>query len=927
MLLEEGFDLGKYKIEKPLGSGGMGEVYRANDTELDRKVAIKFLSSEFGSDEKLRTRFIQEVRSVSALNHPHILTVYEFGELEREGEHLHYFVSEFVEGKTLRSYLEQEKLILGDILDVVFQITSALVSAHEAKIVHRDIKPENIMLRSDGYVKILDFGLAKPIENDSAIDLEAKTKVLTNPGTVMGTVNYMSPEQAKGEAVDARTDLWSLGVLFYEVLTGKLPFEGETTSHTIVSILEKSPRPLIDFVQPVPESIQNVIDELLVKDRDRRCQSARDLLEKLKRIKRQIDVEAELDRSVQPNILRTTDDAILDSQRPSMTASALRTTADVDASDDSGVSSAEFLFNKVKRNKSGAIGAAILSLIIIAGISFAAYNLAGRASGEVGENKQPIKLTKLTNNGQSFSPSLSPDGKNVAFIYQKSGKVSLRLRQVGTNSFIDLIPEIKGVFLNTTFSPDGNYIFYVAGESGKVLKSLYKISVLGGEPKKLFDDVDSTVSFSPDGRQLVFLRIEPKVKKKRLIVANADGTGQETIIERDFENTIRSPEWSPDGKTIAFVFYGKDEKGYFVHVDSYDVQTKEEGRITVDRWRNILDLKWQQDSGSLLIAARDFASVPASPHQIWKVPFPKGKAVRVTNDLNNYQVLTIDNDSQTLIAQISNFSLSIWIAAEKSLSESRQISSESLTSHSIDWLGDGKILHTSNESGNNDLWTLNLDGDKKDQLTSDEAFESHASATRDGKYIVYETNRNIGWSIWRMNADGSNQKELLGNIGQSSPQVTNDSSSIVYSKMGNSLWIMSIDGGEPKKLIDDRILSHRVSPDGSQVAYASRPDDIEAPMQLKFISVKDGKPMGTLENFSGGIRTFDWSHDGKAIDFINVEDDTPGLWRISIGGGKPKKLADLDGDRISGFDWSGDGSKIAFARGKAISDLVRIENF
>ncbi len=618
MLLEKGFKLGKYEIEKLLGTGGMGEVYLARDTELNRPAAIKFLSSDFNSDEKLRNRFIQEVRSVSALNHPHILTLYEFGKLETEEKTLHYFVSEFVDGETLHAFLEKEKINLGEILDVVIQTASALVAAHEAGIVHRDIKPENIMLRRDGYVKILDFGLAKPSETDSAIDLEANTKVLTNPGTVMGTVNYMSPEQARGRSVDARTDIWSLGVVFYEMLAGRVPFEGETTSHTIVSILEKQPPPLVKFIQPVPESLQFIIDELLVKDREERCQTAKELLGKLKRLKQQIDAEAELDRSVQPHLLRSTGGEILNPQKPQMTVASIHTTArSGEIENKSGnVSSAEYLVNQITRNKFSVLVAFILGLILVGGITFAAYRLFVNRKSETAENKTPIKLTRITNNGQSFEPVISPDGKNIVFLYKNSGKISLRLRQISTNSFIDLVPEIKGSFLGAAFMPDGNDVYYTAGEKGVRLKSLYKISTLGGEPKKILDDVDSAVSFSPDGKRMVFLRVYPDKKEKVLIVANSDGTGEEQVVRRDMTTSVRDAVWSQDGKTIAFSFYGQDDKGYFVYVESYDLATKTESRITPERWRNIPSICWLPDSRALLIAGRDFASAPASPNQI-----------------------------------------------------------------------------------------------------------------------------------------------------------------------------------------------------------------------------------------------------------------------------------------------------------------------
>lgn len=298
MSLEAGTRLGHYEIRSRLGAGGMGEVYLAEDTRLDRKVAIKFLNEEFSKDADKLNRFVQEAKAASALNHPNILTVYEIGEMYDKS----YIATEFIEGKTLREQLsEQETFQLNSILKIGVQVAEALAAAHQAGIIHRDIKPENIMIRKDGYAKVLDFGLAKLTEKKKSekISLEGETKALvqTNPGVVMGTVSYMSPEQARGKETDARTDIWSLGVCLYEMLAGKVPFAGETINHTIVSILEKEPL----LLENIPDELQRIIRKALTKDKEMRYQTARDLLIDLKNLRRTLDIQGELERSVIPN--------------------------------------------------------------------------------------------------------------------------------------------------------------------------------------------------------------------------------------------------------------------------------------------------------------------------------------------------------------------------------------------------------------------------------------------------------------------------------------------------------------------------------------------------------------------------------------------------------------------------------------------------
>ena len=296
MTLTPGTRVGKYEIESLVGEGGMGLVYRALDTELRRPVALKFLPAEVAADPRRLERFGREALAASALNHPNIITVYDIG---RTQDGRRFFATEFVEGETLREYVKGRRLKLSEVLDIVAQAAAALVEAHGHGIVHRDIKPENVMVRRDGYVKVLDFGLAKLTGGASSdsVDTEAATRALaTGAGTVLGTVSYMSPEQARGEEVDARTDVWSLGVLLYEMLTGHVPFRGKSASHTLVAIQDEEPPPLSRYLTEVPDLLQEIVADALAKDREARL-TTRQMLAKLQRLKRRVDVGSHLDYS------------------------------------------------------------------------------------------------------------------------------------------------------------------------------------------------------------------------------------------------------------------------------------------------------------------------------------------------------------------------------------------------------------------------------------------------------------------------------------------------------------------------------------------------------------------------------------------------------------------------------------------------------
>jgi len=381
MPLPPNTSIGRYEIRSLLGTGGMGEVYLAYDTSLRRQVAIKLLPAEFTQNKVRLARFEREAYAASSLNHPNILTIYEIG--EQDGNH--FIATEYIEGESLRHHLSRKRNELREVLDVTSQVASALAAAHEAGIVHRDIKPENIMLRRDGLIKVLDFGLAKLAdEADSgarqeAIETEAPTKtrmVNTEPGMVMGTAGYMSPEQARGLEVDARSDIWSLGVVLYEMVSGRLPFEGTTTSDVIATILHRQPPSLLLHKSDVPAELERIVEKALTKEREERYQLAKDLGLDLKRLKQRLEVEAELERTITPE-----EGARGVSAQPgvgsgrstpsgaTVTAAAGQTTG---ASTVQTTSSAEYLIGEIKRHKRG-VGLTFGLVVVVAAVSLFFY--------------------------------------------------------------------------------------------------------------------------------------------------------------------------------------------------------------------------------------------------------------------------------------------------------------------------------------------------------------------------------------------------------------------------------------------------------------------------------------------------------------------------------------------------------------------------
>src|SRR5438132_636531 len=396
--------IGPYTVLDLIGAGGMGQVYLGTDTRLGRRVALKILPKKFTINPERVRRFEQEARAASALNHPNIVTIHEIGRFNST----QFIVTEFVDGQTLRTLMNEKPFTLKEALNVAIQIAGALAAAHAAGIVHRDIKPENIMLRADGYVKILDFGLAKLTElptTDS--ELEKSTLLQSNPGLVMGTVQYMSPEQARGKKVDARTDIWSLGIVLYELVSGRVPFTGETPSHVRVSLMENELPPLTGHAT-VPAELERIITKALRKDKKERYQTAKELAHDLKNLKQELQIEARLKRTPEADAASKERTTSSDAQKPvgSARPAAART---VNMGVAHPTSSAEYLVNEIKRHKTGAVFASLVTMILaVMAVAYFSY-FRGVGSGETIDSVAVLPFVNVGNdpNAEYLSDGLS----------------------------------------------------------------------------------------------------------------------------------------------------------------------------------------------------------------------------------------------------------------------------------------------------------------------------------------------------------------------------------------------------------------------------------------------------------------------------------------------------------------------------------------
>src|SRR5215813_13733628 len=913
-----------YRILSHLGTGGMGKVYLAEDTRLRRKVALKILSAELIKNENRLRRFEQEAFAASALSHPNILVIHEIG---TEGN-THFIATEYIEGDTLRQRIRHRKFSLRDALEVAIQAASALSAAHKAGIVHRDIKPENIMLREDGYVKVLDFGLAKLAERQApSTDTEAQTiaKVDTDPGTVVGTINYMSPEQARAKSVDPRTDVFSLATVIYEMIAGRPAFEGESSTDVLAAILDKDPPPLARFAPETPAELQRIVSKSLCKDKEERYQTIKDLLIDLKNLREELTFEEKLERSVSPDSSGQMS-VTTSSGAAAPTSSQFPAAQSNEAIAGRTTSSAEVILNEIKRHKAGVAASAVALLLFAAGAGYLVYRLVNKESAA--RPFQSFKITRLTNTGTAVDAVISPDGRYVVHAVHDFGKQSLWVRQVNTTSNVQIVPPAEVRYLGMTFSRDGDYVYYVTREGVSPQGNLFQIPVLGGTPRKLIEDIDTPPGFSPDQKRLSFIR--NVTSESHLVVSNADGSSEQNLAtlkrpDSFLYNQARGPAWSPDGKIIVCGIERTDTSGSYHTVGMVSASDGTVKTLTASRWNSIRRMAWLADGTGLLMVAGD-TPANAESQQVFYVSYPEGSVRQVTNDLNNYYGMSLKADSSAFATVQRVAVANIWVAPATDTSSARQIS---FGGSKVDGIGglafapDGRIVYFSNAGGNPDLWSMSPDGSAQRHLISNARLPA---VSRDGHYVAFISSRTGANYVWRMDPDGGNLKQLSSEIVDDIPDFSSDSRWVLIA-LYNSYAIIkvSVDGTESVQLTEGQIVyASQVSPDGKLMACSYR-ESLGARYQLAIFSFEGGKPLKAFDlPRTAVIRPYRWAPDGRAIHYIVNNGGVSNIWSQPVDGGPPKQLTNFKSDLIFWFDWSRDGKQLALSRGTLNSDVVLI---
>ncbi len=786
-----GATLGQYQMEALIGHGGMGYVYRARDTVLARPVALKILPPEVVSDAGRLSRFIQEARAASALNHPHVIAIYEIREATpmRDGAPipdlpaLHYLAMELVTGDTLRTLIDTRRLDMKRALDLFVQVAEALATAHAAGVVHRDLKPENVMVATSGYAKVLDFGLAKLrpelVANGRATE-GATMSAVSGRGILLGTIGYMSPEQVDGRPTDHRSDVFSFGCVLYEAVTGSRAFAGPSAIDTLHRIANVDPSSVVSGLTAAPPELQRIVRKCLAKDPGDRYQSMKETA---------IDLR-ELLRQLKSGSVVSTGTA-----RPSSRSSRLTLW----------------------------LGAAAL---VIAAATAGWFVWRPPASVAPAENR----IERLTATGTLTHAALSPDGKYLAYTDNPGGRQSLWVRQVdGTNPLELIAPRPVG-YWGVAFARDGASIFFAVKGSDDPGGSLYQIPLLGGPPRKILTGIDSGATLPPDGRQLAYLRAGyPDPDASALMIAGVDGSNPRPLAVRrppEFfaPSLFANPSWSPDGaRLVASVRNSQTRNARLVTIGL----AGEEERLG-QAFTQIGFTTWLPDGSGVVFIARGSGLATGGGGQIWMQPYPNGSARRLTSDLIDYRSVGVSAEGASIVSIGLDASPALWILPLDGRGEARKLPSLRYDgSAGVAWSADGGILFTTPVRGEQQIWVMDANGSNRRAITT-EGSSAWPSSSRDGSFVAFSGVRGDQRGIWRMNPDGTEQRLVTAVPSASYLDVTPDGRWITFTtdqEGSPSLWRVASNGGTAERLVE-RLDRASLSPHGDRalgvLSYGNR---------------------------------------------------------------------------------------------------------